>query len=269
LTALVPLAALLAFQLGYAAFGGITLEYDYYYVWMVAPIALALALLVNSVKLDRWSAFAIAATYTAATLGSTLVRFGSFGPRDFATISLGAVAILLAMILVMLWRPRALTLCGVLLLCAVLSATIRPERMGVQVWQQTSDGSAMYARLREGWEFLRDFPFPKLPKFWISTDHAMSETVSYPRGYRYCLIDTALPKFLPPTSEAYNPVAEAFGDGDYMVMAAPDPEAFAQAKSALQQRGLAFDEQRRKLIDHDGVSYLLIIGRLEAKSTGR
>lgn len=263
LTAVVPLGVLLILQFGYAVHGGITLEYDYYYVWMMVPFALVLASLLDVVTLGRGAAITITVVYAAAALAGTLVRYQVVGSSNSAYPSLAVAAFILVVLVVLRWKPYRLPMIALLALSAALAPAIRPERMGVQVWQYQADGAPTYTRLREGMEFLSSFPFPTHPKFWISDYRALGETVAYPRGYDYCLIDTALPNFLPATSDAYNSFAEQFNAGDYLVMAAPDEKAVAAAKVSLQQKGLAFEELRRKVIDKQSVSYLLLIGRLQ------
>lgn len=259
----IALAVLLTVLLAYTFVGGVTLQYDYYYVWMMPSLALSVASVVSRWKTSRERAIIYGAAYALLALAGTLagyetvVRVASAWPS--AVVATFAAIAFVALVL----RPSHVVLAMALASLAVLGITIRPERMGVQVWDGSAGGAEMYRRVRQGWEFLSQFHFPERPIFWLAAQGKMSESIAYPRGFEYCHVDTALPHFLSSQDEQYDPRAEVFRQKRYLVMVVPDDAVMAGAIDALRlERGLQFEELARKAISSDDLSYSLVIGRL-------
>jgi hypothetical protein len=267
LPANIPLLVLILVQLGYSALGGITLQYDYYYVWLMPPIALSLACLVASAsnQLNKKSAVWYSAGFFILCLAATLPGYDTFVSVVPAWPSLVLATLVVGSMISLAVRPTASMLIASLVMLAAFGVTIRPERMGVQVWSQSGDGSAVYQRVRDGWKFISRLPFQERPLFWLVTKEPMSETIAYPRGVDYCHIDSALPGFLSPGGDYYDPKAENFEAGKPLVMAVPDEEVLAAASRTLKtDRNLQFVETARHRVSSGGVSYWLVAGKLAA-----
>jgi hypothetical protein len=262
LTALIPFGVLELAQIAYTIHGGITLQYDYYFVWLLAPLALLVASLVRHVPLTR-RLTTVLCVFLAACL---LADFGRFdviwqGVTEFPP-SL-AIAVLIIPALFWLSKYPTPALLVIVLLLAGLNGTIRPEKFGAPLWDP-GNGRDVYSRLRTGMEFISSYRFEKEPKFWLNTTGPMWETIAYPRSYNYCLIDTVLPNFLPTTDPNYTHDSETFAAGDYLVMVPHDADALAKALKTLSKRGLRFQEIARKTVSEYGLDYLIVIGRLRA-----
>ncbi len=263
LAAAMPLLVLLLVQLLYTLLGGITVQYDYYYVWLLPPMALAIAAAIAQAAIEPRKAAIAGVAFVVLTALATLPGYTTFFPVIRAWPSLIGAAFVIVFFVALMLRPSAATLAAALICLAGFGVTVRPERMGVQVWELQGDGSAMYRRVRDGWEFLASHPVAERPVFWLATAGDMSETIAYPRGYEYCHIDGALPKFLSLSDEDYDPRAENFTAGKPLVMAVPDERTLGSALESLKrERGLGFAEIARHKVDSRGVSYWLVLGHM-------
>jgi hypothetical protein len=260
LTALVPFVGLLMMQFGYLLYGGITLEYDYYFAWLIAPLALVLAWFYHRAPLRPPLSYAVLAIFLAGCVAA------DFGRPDLVWQGVARVpaslfvATALAAVIICFLRFTNTAALLMLVLLVGLGATIRPEKMGLPVWE--AGGHDLYARVRAGMEFLAPYRFPKQPKFWLSTGGAMGESYAYARSYNICLVDSALPRFLKPGAPGYVPDNEAFSPGDYLVMTAVDGRELGEALASLRDRGLRFQEMGQKTIAEGGLSYLIVAGQL-------
>lgn len=262
LTALVPFAVLELAQIGYTIHGGITLEYDYYIVWLIAPLSLLLASCVSSAALRPGQKLA------AVGIFGVLALAGDFGRLDLLWQGATAIppslvlSVLFAILLFFLPREPGRLLLVTLIVVAAIGATTRPEKVGLPVWEGES-AHDVYVRAREGMEFVSTFHFPKRPRFWVNTSGTWGwQTIAIPRSYDYCVIDTALPAFLPSTNPAYNADAEAFSPGDYLVMTPKDASDLKLALANLAKRGLRFREMGQRNVWFNGDGYLVVVGRL-------
>ncbi len=263
LTALIPFAALEIAQVGYTIHGGITLQYDYYIVWMLAPLAILLASLVSHVQLDGPALVAVLVGYTVLCLASDFGRSDQLWQAytPFPPFMFLGVVLALALLLIPMVRMPALL--ATLLVVALLDATIRPEKIGLAVWEGPSEHDN-YLRATQGMAFVSSFHFATRPKFWIDTSGPNGwETVAYPRSFDYCVIDGNIPRFDSAASPDYNVGAETFNPKDYLVMTPKDEIALTAALAALKtERHLSFSEIARKTISFGGFGYLIVIGQL-------
>jgi uncharacterized membrane protein len=265
----VPLAVLLLAQLAYAALGGITLQYDYYYVWLLPPLALSLASVMAVLAAKDVRALPCIALFAVLSLASTLFGYSTIVDVTSAWPSTVVVIVTAGAVAVLARHRVRSTLSVALIGLGILGATIRPERMGVQVWSNTGDGSASYQRLRAGWDFLAHFHFQQTPLFWLAARGDLSDVIAFPRGFEYCHVDTALPDFVPAGDDNYDPRAEAFAAGRLVVAVVPDDRSFAEALATLRQRyGLQLEELARRRISGSGVAYTMIIGNLRPATPG-
>jgi hypothetical protein len=260
-----PLAVMTVAMLAYTVAGGVTLQFDYYYVWMLPSLALAIASMLSRVALPAARQRVIGAGYAFLALIGTLAGYETIVSVKPSWPSIAAAVIVGASLASVAVRPRQSTLIAALCSLALLGITIRPERMGVQVWDGSTGGAAMYGRLRQGWEFLARQPFSARPTFWLTANQSIWEAIAYPRGYDYCHIDNALPHFLAPGNDDYDPRAERFVAGKPLVMVVPDEQSVVPAVAGLKaERGLQFTEMARKRIEGHGVSYWLVAGQMQS-----
>jgi hypothetical protein len=265
-----PLAALMVAQVAYTAIGGITLQYDYYYVWFLPPVALSLAAAISLLEPVGRERVVYGLLFGAASRAATLFGYSTVVDVVPAWPSLAVGGIFGIAVVALGLRQSRATLPTALLGLALLSTTVRPERMGTQVWSMTGDGAGMYQRVRDGWDFLAQLHVQERPIFWLSTKDGLSETIAYPRGFEYCHVDTALPKFLSPDDEDYDARAEGFAAGRLIVIALPDDVPLASAVAALQrERSLGLNEMASRRIARNGTSYTLVAGRLVAAGAGK
>lgn len=262
LTALIPFSAILLVQIGYRIAGGLPLQYDYYFAFIMPSLALLVGSLVPHATLNRSLTIAAVAGYLVLSLA------GDFGRPDLViqTLTTFPPSLVLAIVfaLLLLWLPRHPTasVLAALLLCGGLNATIRPEGMGSGVWY-SGDFRDGYSRLHTGMAFLSRFRFTTMPKFWLSA--GTWEMLAYPRSFDYCWVDTALPAFQTPKDPNYNPNMEKFAAGDELVMIPKDAAAYTGAEHTLATRGLRFDELGRHDVDFAGTSYLIVLGTLQTR----
>lgn len=265
LTALIPFAAIEIAQLiytyaGHGRLGGLSLEYDYYFIWLLAPLALLIASFVRVTKI-KYSTITALGVYLIASLAGD---FGHFDAQWLAINGLPlAFIVASALVVVFLFLPRSpkALLATALLLLAGLNSTIRPEKIGVAVWG--SNERDAYSRLHIGMAFIAGYHLPKLPKFWINNRGNMWETVAYPRAFDYCSVDVALPNFISKDDPYYSAKTERFLPGDYLVMVPRNSTALAEAVKNLAARGLRFREEARTDVSYSDLSYLVVIGRLQ------
>lgn len=261
MVALIPFVVLELAQFAYTVYGGITLQYDYYIVWLLVPLALVIASIATRAEKNPIFISCVVGVYLACSLAA------NFGRLDLAWQSPAGIppSIKIAIILVpaLLWSvvSPVTALAPILILLALMNATIRPEKIGLPVWEGGTD-RAVYARLRAGMAYISSFRFASRPKFWLDAQGQRWETVALARGYDYCLVDTRLPQFLPTNDPTYNPYADQFSAGDYLVLAPRNADELAKALARLQARHLAFSEMGRSNIDYRGVDYLLVVGQL-------
>jgi hypothetical protein len=261
LTVLVPFAALLLAQLVYTMLGGITLQYDYYFIWLIAPMALLIASLMNHVSFGRVVALCLIGVYLAASLAGDFGHLNLLWQR--ATDFPPSIAIAIPLAAALLWTRRwpARASLASLALLALLNATVRPDKFGIPLWEGGS-GHDVYERVRMGMAFIARYRFPTRPMFWVTRRGDMWETIAYPRSYNYCLVDADLPDFVPPGDPWYYSKTELFAAGQYLVMTPQNRAVLEQALKNLEARDLTFDELARRRISYRGLSYLLVIGRL-------
>jgi hypothetical protein len=263
LTALIPFAALELAQIGYTIHGGITLQYDYYFVWLVAPLAILVASLLSRAPLKGRTLVAVLAAYIVLCLASDFGRSDQLWQAFTTFPPFMVLGVLLAVALVLIPTARMPAVLATLLLIGLLNATIRPEKIGLAAWEGPSEHDS-YVRATEGMAFISSFHFATRPKFWIDTSGQNGwETIAYPRSYDYCVIDESIPRFDSPQSPDYNAVAETFSPNDYLVMTPKDEATYADAVEALMdQQHLSFSEMARKAISFGGFGYLIVIGRV-------
>jgi len=250
-------------QLAYTLRGGITLQYDYYFVWLIAPLGLLIASIVRHAKLAAPATIVILTLYLAGCLAA------DFGRADLAWLKFTAIppSLVLAVALIpfLLYLPKYPTTSVLVLMLALtgLSATIRPEKIGLPVWESGNDRT-MYARVRTGMAFVSSFHFLHYPKFWISDYGQLGESIAYPRAYDQCRVETALPDFLPKDidPDLRVPPYLDFSAGDNLVMVAPNTQAVELAAENLASRGLALKELGRKTVSRDNLSYIIVVVQL-------
>lgn len=263
LTVLVPFVVLVAAQVGYTLFdNGLSLEYDYWFVWLLAPLALLLASFAHRALANSATAIAGLAIYLVASfvadfgrLDTVWASFTSFPPAlAISLVFVGALPWLLA-------RRPSMVFPSTMLCLVLLNATIRPEKIGLPVWE-TENERNVYVRLDAGMEFITKFRFDAIPKFWINARGDTWETLAYPRSFNYCVIQYVLPHLIGPANPAFNAESETFSQGDYLVMAPRNTDELAAALNNLAGRGLTFREIGRDAISYKGLGYLIVVGRL-------
>jgi hypothetical protein len=263
LSAYVPFAVLLVVQLAYTFFDhGLALQYDYWFVWILAPLALLVASLAYRSILDRKAAVVAIVAYVIFAV------LADFGRLDLALRVTGILPALVAACMalpLLVWlipgRPRRSLAVAVLALI-VLSATIRPEKIGLPVWDTESQHDA-YVRIDAGMDFLAQQRFPTLPKFWLDARCARWETIAYPRAFGGCLVQNALPELIPDTSAVFNRDAERFAKNDYLVLVPTDQDELHMAIQALKVGRLVFREIDRTTVSYKGLAYLIVVGQVK------
>ena len=266
----VPLAFAAAFAFIDAWLGGVFLQYDYYYVFLIPVIALSVGALAASAREARGAA-AVAIAYllvaAAAALPTieTITRY--LASPDNGVFALAAVAVAaLAALLALAATPRLLPLAILVASLIPVELAFKPQRFGRQAWMAAarSDaayGAANYLRIRTAMEFLSAFRFPTTPVFWVSVDNGDWETIALPRSYLYCVVDMHLPRL---ETDAREMTA-----GRYLVLVHSDAALVDLANTVLAERGLRAEEISRHKIASGAVSYYVVIAKLVASSNPR
>lgn len=264
-TALVPIVILEVAQLTYNMMGGVTLQYDYYYIWFLTPLAILLAAVVQTSTTNPNLALIFSVFFAFACILSTLHTHIVLQPTSTYPALLFALLGGLVALTFTINSKGNFTLPIFLSLLVLMGSVIRPERMGINVWSLPKvNGAVTYDRIHSGIQFLANFHFPKRPKFWISVDskYQMWETIAYPRMYMYCPVDSLLPKFVPKASPDWSD-SMAFEANDFLVMVAPNEAQNTEAKAnMLHTFNLKVKELQRSWISKNGVSYLITINFL-------
>ncbi len=267
--ALIPLVTLEAAQLAYNIFGGITLQYDYYYIWFLTPLAILLAAIIQISTVNPNLILVYTGIFALVCILSTLHTHIVLQPTSTYPAMLFALLGGLVALTFSFDSKGQFTLPIFLVLLVLMGSEIRPERMGVNVWDLPKvNGAATYDRIHAGIRFLSHFHFPKRPKFWISVDskYQMWETIAYPRMYMYCPVDSLLPKFVPRSSPDWSDSMD-FEANDFLVMVAPNDVLNTEAEANIRHTlGLRVKELQRSWISQNGVSYLISINFLTRAS---
>jgi len=271
------LAAIAALLLLDSWLGGFFLQYDYYYVLLLPHIALSLAALLAQIPPPR-KALAVTLAVTGLILALALlpdieIIAAAFASPDNAYFSLGIVLLLVIAAAVALFarnrRGQAASLATTLVLVGCLGFAVRPQRMGRLVWEHATRmaphyGADNYTRIRQGVAYLAAHHFASRPAFWVSVDNVLWETIALARSFDYCIVEMKMPQ-MDATSEAYR---RDFLPGREIVLVRGDPRLLEQANATLKPLGLTVREQERKLVSYEGVSYYVVIGRLESLPAG-
>lgn len=253
--------------------GGFFMQYDYYYVLLLPHIAVSLAALYAEKPSSMASfAFLVGAYVFISALAvlPTIEQIAEvFASPDNGFFSLGIVGLITSVIATAAFVhkpwPSGLALAVALILVGCLGFAMRPQRMGRLVWQQgTRDtatyGADNYVRIRKAMQFLAAHRFPSRPTFWVSIDDGYWETIAPARSYNYCLVEMHLPRLDTRSAE----FRRDFHSGHEIVLIQREAQVVDLANAALQPLGLRVVEEDRRQVAYAGVSYFVVIGKLEA-----
>ena len=260
LAAIVPFFVMMTAQLVYTFFfDGLSLEYDYWFVWIIAPLAIALGSLISRVSLPMEKAGPLLTVYCAASLVGTLGRGSEGWPFVVAAAVPFAVVLLLLGALGFINSRPAMALCIVLLCLAAIGATVRPEKYGLYAWTGQNQRDT-YERVDQGMEYLAGLHLPKVPKFWTIGYGDSWETIAYARSYNYCLFQYLLPELLHAGDENFIADNDNFLPGDYLVLAARNDAQLGIALTKLKQQGRTFERLGSQDISYKQLSYVIVVG---------
>ncbi len=202
---------------------------------MLAPLSLLIASLLARVQLSRVQALAAGGLFLAACFAADFGRLDLLWQGSTTFPPAIAVAILLVIALFLIARAPMPGLMATLALLALLSATTRPDKLGIAVWAQgyvagTSTGASTAA-----WRTLRPTASRRFRSFGaISPDRCGRAWRRTPMIIAFPI--RPLPQFTPPNDPGYRPGAENFTKGDYFVMVPTDSAALAVALQQLSSR---------------------------------
>ena len=262
----VGILVLVVTQVLYNQLGGNTMQYDFYYVFLVPYLALILFSPLPFREEPTAKDYLIITLFLIGSVVATSIRYDVFpwlyqSPSTEAYAS-GIVAILVAFTCAIStfskWPRTSQTLYVAVLIA--LAVVIRPEQMGRGVW----DGDDLayrdtYVRIREGLRFISGLGFATPPKFWINEEQGYEELVAYPRSYLACAVsefpqlDTSLPlRFIP---------------GDNVIVIAHMDDLANRASQAFAKLGLAVEQTTHRIIDFNGRSYEMLVEHVIGETT--
>ncbi len=253
--------------------GAYFLEYDYYYVMLLPHIALSVASLFTVVQLSRRRLGVMVIAYVIILGLATLPTIEAIGrlvasPDDGVfSLSLATAALAAAAVAIFSRNLRVASAAMVttLVLLGCWGFTVRPQRMGRLVWNDSVRavpryGRDNYVRVREAMTWLAAHHFKSRPVFWVSIDNGLAETIALPRSFDYCTVEMKLPN-LDFTEGSFE---RDFKAGREIVLADGDASLVERANASLRSHGLSVEEHERKAISYAGVSYWVVIGTLKA-----
>ena len=191
--ALFVVAALLVANIA----GFVLLQYDYYYVFFVPYLALAIfspLLFLGPISNKLRTAVVIA--FCAAGLVANSLPFTKlpslYGGNAQSQASIMTALFVAAFFAAVALHKRRLALVLILILGSSAILVERPVQMGTEMWsgsrsdEQLAAGS--YARIRQGLTYLHSLRLSAAPAvFWLDPDPSFgTELVAYPRSYLQC-----------------------------------------------------------------------------------
>jgi hypothetical protein len=256
-----------AVLVGDAVNHGIFLQYDYYFV-LLWPF---LALTIFAVGIDRKPVtLSFIIIFAAACLGGVAIKQYDLPTwlyqwRFSASLVFAAAAI--SLLLALQQTGRAVILGCCLLALATSNVFVRPEWMGIRLWDRPNgpEWRDSYARVNSGLKFLdRTFRDPAVtidaPKFWVDAEN-VSDGPYYSRSYLSCGFHP-FPNIDP---ERWRRSGRNFERDDVLVIVARPPNLFDRAKTVLNAYDLVPAELAEKtIVDEDG-PYEILVVRLSAK----
>ncbi len=191
--ALFVVAALLVANIA----GFVLLQYDYYYVFFVPYLALAIfsPLLflgpISDILLTILVTIFCAAGFVANSLPFAKLP-SVYGGSAQSQASIMTALLVAALFAAVALHKRGLALVLILILGSSAILVDRPVQMGTEMWsgsrtdEQLAAGS--YARVRQGLTYLHSLRLTAAPSvFWLEPDPSFgTELVAYPRSYLQC-----------------------------------------------------------------------------------
>ena len=266
--------ALTVIGLPYSAFDG-SIGYDYYYVFFVPYLGVVVfspLLFLNIGKSRATIAWAI--VFLICGLGASALNEHVIGWLHRVPIE--AIASLAAAVcagsvygyLALSGRtgPGLGVLYAVLILFMLI--IVRPEQMGVQIWNSPRDlqYAREYQRIREGLGLLSTVHFKRYPQFWIDTS-GPNELIAYPRSYLFCRFQKPFPAI---DRDLWNvkkngPVAPfQFTPDQDVVIISSAPNLRLTADAAFAALGLVADELADFTLRSRGKDYEFLIEHISA-----
>jgi len=179
----------------YDRVGGVFLQYDYYFEFLIPYLALTVVLPLQLFSFDdlRWTLpCSLTFLFVCVAAASVPVQGAPWLYQEPQSMYLALLLTLIIALLILLSRrfEAASILSPAFYLGALAGLTliVRPNYFGQQLW--TADSGPIdrdsYARIRQGLTFLSSMHFAKHPKFWVDTSDGRAETIAFPRSYLQC-----------------------------------------------------------------------------------
>ena len=261
--------SLIIVQLLYNSIGGVFIQYDYYYFFMIPYITLIIFSPFTYVRLPLLFGRPVGAMlFLLGSLATILPRFSDL-PKLYSTPTRALVSMGLAICAVCLYaapsifprHARSSTL-GYLSVLLLFSVVVRPTQVGQNIWTEQANplrAQEAYARIRQGLEFLHTVNFARPPKFWVDMEYNPGELLAYPRSYFYCGFPQ-FPDALPPAGIGLEP----FRADDDVVVVSRLADLSNTAKAAFANDGIKVTEIATAPIVGDNVGYGIVVEHVTA-----
>jgi hypothetical protein len=241
---------------------GVTLQYEYYYVFLWPFLALVVFAADIDRGLVRKPVFIL--IFSVACLVGIAIKQYELPPsiRDHEPAASVAVAVVAAALLIaLLQKPRTLLLTGYLLVLASATLVVRPHQMGGQLWERPNSNEQRnsYARLKDGLKFLAQlFSDPNLsndiPLVWVDPNGPV-EGPAYSVAYYECHFHP-FPKIDP---ALWATPGLDFEPGVALVVVSRPPHLFDRVKAALKELNLVPTEIASKTISDERGPYEIMV----------
>jgi len=264
----------------YNSFGGVFLQYDYYYETYILYVALLVAAPIGLLGEPRHFRAPLAAIFFVAALLFAALAKSDIIPwlyrPDTVHYVAAAVAILILSAYAAWLRAAHWRFVPTVYLALLVVATliIRPNYFGAQIWSAGDNpiGRQAYARLRTGLQFLAEMKFQSHPKFWVDTQSGPAELLAYPRSYIECTFNhfpeidpkwwnsEPEPRWFGP--KPLRPGERRFVPGDDVVVISSQPDIRSFATLAFSSLGLSVRQENETTINGGGQRYEMLVERV-------
>jgi hypothetical protein len=242
---------------------GVTLQYEYYYVFLW-PF---LALVVFAAEIDRGcrrKSIFVLMFGVACFVGIAIKQYqlppwiNDHQPAASIAIAIAATALLI----VLQQKPQASLLTGYLLVLSLATLVVRPHQMGGLLWEQpnTHEQRNSYRRLNAGLKFLDQIlskpgVADDFPHVWVDPDGPI-EGRAYSVAYYECRFHP-FPKINP---DYWKRPGLNFEPGDLVVVVSRPPNLFDRVTAALNGLNLQPTEIASKTIsDEKGLYEIMVV----------